>query len=83
MPISDFRNRTAVVTGAGSGIGLAIGTALSSKGCHVALLDLREERLRTAAESLSLIGVRVSTHPCDVSDPESVATVRESVLADH
>jgi 2-hydroxycyclohexanecarboxyl-CoA dehydrogenase len=65
-------SRVAVVTGAGSGMGLAVGRRLASDGHHVALLDLDGDAVeRAAAEvrgsSAEAIGVQV-----DVSDRRAV-----------
>src|SRR5262245_37029542 len=52
MPIKDLEQKTAVVTGGASGIGLAIAEELSRRGCHLALVDLQPERLRSAQQRL-------------------------------
>jgi NAD(P)-dependent dehydrogenase (short-subunit alcohol dehydrogenase family) len=63
-----FENRTAVVTGAGSGLGRAIAIRLASEGAAVACLDIVEDAARkTAAEC----GGRAAAYKADVSDPAS------------
>jgi len=44
----DFKGRTAVITGAGSGIGAALAAALAARGANLALADINEERLNEA-----------------------------------
>jgi NAD(P)-dependent dehydrogenase (short-subunit alcohol dehydrogenase family) len=47
-----LEGRTAVVTGAASGIGRAIATSLAMRGCHLALADIDDDGLqRTAANA--------------------------------
>src|SRR4030095_9076670 len=81
-----LKGRTAVITGAGGGIGRGIAISLARRGCHLALADIDEAGL---AQTLSLVeasGVRVSRHRVDVADrnavkelPNNVATVHDGV----
>jgi NAD(P)-dependent dehydrogenase (short-subunit alcohol dehydrogenase family) len=68
------RNRVALVTGAGSGIGRAVALALLGDGFDVVLAGRRRERLDETA-SLSPVGARTLVVPADVSDPASVAAL--------
>jgi NAD(P)-dependent dehydrogenase (short-subunit alcohol dehydrogenase family) len=64
-------NKTAVVTGGGSGIGWGIAAALAEEGCRVAIAGRREDVLRTAAESW-LGQPPILYRACDVADRPSV-----------
>lgn len=74
-----LRERHALITGGGSGIGFAAAGAFLREGARVALLDRDEAALARAAATL---GEGVATVAADVGDPDSVATaVAASVAA--
>ena len=75
--------RTAVVTGAASGIGRGTAQALARRGCNLALADLNEEGLAETASLAGAHGVEISRHRLDVADREAVAAFPETVLAAH
>ena len=64
--------KTAIVTGASSGIGEAISRLLAEGGCNVALAARREERLQKLAAELGENALPVQT---DVTDPEACAAL--------
>lgn len=58
--MNELQGRTALVTGASSGLGLDFATILAERGCHLILVARREERLRALADRLAAQhGVRV------------------------
>lgn len=70
--------RTALVTGASSGIGASLARLLASQGMHVALAARRESNLREVAAAIEADGGQASVHRIDVSDPDAaVTTIRE------
>lgn len=62
--------KTAIVTGASSGIGAATARLLAGNGCNVALAARRKDRLETLAEE---IGDRAFAAPTDITDPDAAA----------
>ena len=64
--------RTALVTGASSGIGAAIGIALGGLGWRVAIGARRVEPLGETASAIETAGGRAFAHPLDVRSPQSV-----------
>ncbi len=75
--------RTAVITGAGGGIGRAIAVALASRGCHLALADIDEVGMTGTAELVRHQGVRVTCHQLDVADRDAVAELPARVVEEH
>lgn len=73
-----LRNRIAVVTGAGAGIGKAIAERLAAEGADIAIADLSaSEEIKSAISSL---GRRVFVQRCDVSSPAAVEAFAAAVL---
>jgi NAD(P)-dependent dehydrogenase (short-subunit alcohol dehydrogenase family) len=79
----DFAGKTAVVTGASSGMGRSLAVLLSRRGCHVAACDVSREALDETRRLCAFEEVRVSVHECDVSDDVAVQRLREEVETAH
>jgi len=79
----DFAGRTAVITGAGSGIGAALAEALAQRGTHLALADINEARLNEVAERLKSNQIRVTTHVVDVASKDDIARFATEVESQH
>jgi NAD(P)-dependent dehydrogenase (short-subunit alcohol dehydrogenase family) len=77
-----FEGRTALVTGAGGGIGRAIACSLSRRGCNLALADIDEAGLAQTVEGLDP-GVRASRHKLDVGDANAIENFPAIVEAEH
>jgi NAD(P)-dependent dehydrogenase (short-subunit alcohol dehydrogenase family) len=73
------RDRTAIVTGAGTGIGRATALALLKEGYSVALAGRRASLLTETAETSSA-GARALVIPTDVTDPDSVTRLFEQTV---
>jgi NAD(P)-dependent dehydrogenase (short-subunit alcohol dehydrogenase family) len=84
--MKDFRNKLAVITGTGTGIGRELAVQLASEGCHLAICDVLVENMtetRQACETIAPDGTLVTSHECDVSDEAQVLAFRDAVLQQH
>jgi NAD(P)-dependent dehydrogenase (short-subunit alcohol dehydrogenase family) len=70
--MDDLSGKTAIVTGAASGIGLGIATALAEAGANVVLADIQKDAVEEAAHGLSGTNKRVMPVRLDVTQEQSV-----------
>jgi len=76
----ELDGKVAVVTGAASGIGLAMTRRFISEGMKVVMADIEEVTLEARAESLTAEGADLRTVACDVSDADQVAALRDAAV---
>src|SRR5262249_42595405 len=76
--MDDFAGRVAIVTGAASGIGLAIAGALAEAGAAVVMVDINGDALEEAAREMhERTGGLVASRRVDVRDQAAVADAAE------
>lgn len=80
MGIFDLDGRSAFVTGASRGIGKATALALAAAGADVALVARSADALGAVADEVKALGRRALVLPCDVTDPEAVATAARAAV---
>jgi 3-oxoacyl-[acyl-carrier protein] reductase len=78
----DLSGKTAVVTGAGRGIGQAIALKLAEAGADIAVAELKEEFAAETVEKVTALGRKVKAYTVDVSDFTAVHDMIASVHAD-
>src|SRR5436190_17940680 len=78
---SSFENKVALVTGAASGMGLTTARAFAEAGAAVALADVNESAVRSAAEELVVAGHKVIGIRCNVADEAEVAAMVAQTVA--
>jgi len=78
--MSNLTGKTALVTGGGSGIGLAVARLFLDAGARVAITGRDRAKLQRAAEGLKA-GERIICHAADLSRPEEVQALVEEVCA--
>lgn len=86
MPTRSFspdclKGRTALVTGGGSGIGLAIARSLAAAGAQVVLASRNPERIAAAAQAIKAEGGQVLGVVADVRDPDAVQAAVATAVA--
>jgi NADP-dependent 3-hydroxy acid dehydrogenase YdfG len=67
----DISGETAIVTGAASGIGLGIATALAEAGANVIMADIQKDAVEQAAHGLSSTNKRIMPIRIDVTQKQS------------
>jgi len=79
--MTDIASKTAFVTGAASGIGLALTKALLARGAKVMMADINATGLADAVQTLGGASERLASILCDVRKPESVKAAADATLA--
>jgi sorbose reductase len=82
LDLFDLRGKTALVTGASSGIGKKVAEAYLQAGAQVALAARHSDVLEAVAGELASTGGTVVPIPCDVTEPDQVAGMVDRVTAD-
>ncbi|WP_018762515.1 SDR family oxidoreductase [Arthrobacter sp. 135MFCol5.1] len=79
MFYQDLKGRTAVVTGAASGIGAATARLLAANGARVALLARRKDHVETIMRKIVAEGGTAIAIPTDVTQPAEIAAAAEQI----
>ena len=79
--ISDFKNKTAVITGAGSGFGLECARIGAALGMNLVLADVQQDALDRAAAEMTAAGAPVLAMRVDVSKADQVEALGAATLA--
>ncbi|TMP29133.1 3-oxoacyl-ACP reductase [Pseudoalteromonas rubra] len=78
----DIKNKTVVITGGAQGLGFAMATEMAKMGAKLALIDMQEEQLQSAASELRTLDVEVKTYVANVSLESDVEQVFSAIVAD-
>jgi NAD(P)-dependent dehydrogenase (short-subunit alcohol dehydrogenase family) len=74
-----LKNKKAVVTGGGSGIGKAIAVLFAKQGAEVHILELTADSAKAAVDEITANGDQVFAHACNVSNQQEVLAVFEEI----
>lgn len=78
--MKDFKDKVAVITGAGSGIGLALAVQCAQKGMKVVLADIDRKFLRRAKKKMERIGALYLTVLTDVSKSADIKALAKETI---
>ena len=76
-----LQNKTAIVTGAGAGLGKAICQLFAAEGCKVMAADVHPERLEALKQSLQALGYTITTCTVDVANQSSVKSMIDQAIS--
>lgn len=81
MSVFSLKNKNAVITGGGSGIGKAIASLFAQQGANTFILDLNLDAAQETANELTKQGLTAHAFACNVSNAEDVNTLFTDILA--
>src|SRR5207244_5327871 len=82
VPMGKLDGKVSVVTGASSGIGLAIAKALGAEGANVVLSGRKRQPMDEAAKAISSDGAKAVVRQSDVRDEKQMAELIDSAVAE-
>jgi NAD(P)-dependent dehydrogenase (short-subunit alcohol dehydrogenase family) len=79
LPPETFRGQIAMVTGGGSGVGLGMAMGLARCGASIAISSRNQSNLDVGLDQLRSTGATVIAVPCDVREPDQIATAFDRI----
>ena len=79
--MNEFEKKTAVITGAASGIGLELARLFAEQGMNVVLADIEQDQLDAAVDAVATLGAETLGVVTDVGSGASVAALCEASVA--
>lgn len=78
----DLTNKTAIITGAGGGLGSVFAKAISEAGAELLIAGRNMQSLRSLADAIAAMGGKCVSAECDITDEQSIdATVAACIAA--
>ena len=78
----DLTGKTSIVTGGGRGLGLIFAKALAEAGSTVVLCSRKRDTCQEAAKQLEKSGFRAVGLECDITNEQSISTMKDTVLSE-
>jgi meso-butanediol dehydrogenase/(S,S)-butanediol dehydrogenase/diacetyl reductase len=78
----EFKNKTALITGSGQGIGKGIALALSDRGANIALVGRTLSKVKSVADEIKDNGGSALAIECDVKDKDSIKTAIDLAVSE-
>jgi meso-butanediol dehydrogenase/(S,S)-butanediol dehydrogenase/diacetyl reductase len=78
----DFKNKTALITGSGQGVGRGIALALSERGANIALVGRTLSKVKSVADEIKDNGGSAIAIECDVKDKDSIKTAIDLTISE-
>ncbi len=83
MKLFSLQDKTAIITGGGSGIGRAIAEVFAQQGASVGIIDLKEDAAAETSKAIEAAGGKARPFACDVTFSDRVAEVMASFMKEH
>ena len=81
LNLKRLEGKVAIVTGAGQGIGYAIGKRFAEEGAHVVVAEINRETVYPVAQEYSALGSEALAYPVDIGDTEQIQQMVSDVTA--
>ena len=78
-----FKGKTALITGAGSGIGQSTALKLAKAGAHILIADLDLEAANHTKNMIEIFGGKANSYECDISKNTQVKEMVDGILLEH
>jgi len=81
LNLKRLEGKVAIVTGAGQGIGYAIGKRFAEEGAHVVVAEINRATVYSAAQDFSALGPEALAYPVDIGDTDQIQKLVQDVIA--
>ncbi len=76
-----IKDKVALVTGAGRGLGRRVALALAKEGCRVVVGDVNQEGVNKVAEEIKALNGQALPFLCDITKPDQIAAMLQTIAS--